>query len=732
MTVDKNQIKHSHNKPYAPSANLGDLLAQSYCCVWKYDLEDSGNYAKKPRSPNPKPEFEYRTFHWSRAWKKSIEEGRWGTGSEVLRSWQKSQSLPDHQKMQGVGLIVEPATKKTLRSARRPIHIVCGDLDGCVDHDTGHIDEWAMTIVFDAATYTEFSPSDGLRLFGYTTEPINASKKFYTLDGSTFLKEKDLKGEKTDYNRVEVYGGGYGGRRHISFTGLVLDDFMYGFDVPLNDLTEWMKSLPCRGSGDEQKAYNSDRKRSRPSPLVDNPQKATDEEVLGIIGRSKHKSLMDRFMVGDESLYSGEGSTYSTRSEADHALFSILYYFCQGREDQIKRIARQTKMNRKRWDNAYFEDSFAKAVRFCNEVTGYYDPSSYNNRVIEIVEYLFEQRMDKRLSTNSNLFLLSLLTLGACNGEYEVREGKEGFYIDAAVRDINLISRIAGIKDGSNSHNLTEVSKAKNELKTCGLRETRNGGNTGGKKSSRYFVPSDLLDHEIPITDKNTHTYIHSCVWGLREINWIFYKVKKERKLGEGYTNPYNDLNTVDGLPKEDEINGKLLPFYLKIMWLPKINKDQRFILEQILYGRNALEDLYDCFQPTDKNHFKNKRFGKVKHLLVKDESDERVYYRISVEAIEQQFENGGRQELLRYLETIEKDRTQYHQSRDKFSHLKTIRSLLSYYRGEIHFRDLSEWEQHRTWDYRMWAGQHNTTPIALLEKEITNLKVKATQSEAQ
>lgn len=729
MTIDKNQIKFSRNKPHTPSRNLEDLLSQSYCCVWKYDLEDNGNYAKKPRSPNPKPNFEYRTFHWSRAWKRSIEEGRWGTGSEVLRSWQKSRSLPDDQKMQGIGLIVEPSRKKTLRSAGRPVYIVCGDLDGCVDFDTGHIAQWAMTIVFDAATYTEFSPSDGLRLFGYTTEPINASKKFYTLDGRTFLKEKDLKGDKEEYNRVEVYGGGYGGKRHISFTGFALDDFMYGFDVPLNDLTEWMTGLPTRGSGEEQeRVFNSDRTRSRPSPVVANPQKASDEEVLRIIARSKHQSLMDRFMVGDESLWGGENRVYRSRSEADHALISILYYFCQGREEQVKRIAKQTKMKRRRWDTSYFEDSFADVVGFCNEVTGYYNPSSYNDHVLEIVEHLFEQRMDQRLGANANSFLFSLLTLGICNGEYEVRDGKEGFSVDAAVRDINLISKIAG----SNSHNLTEVSKAKNELKTYGLREIRNGGSTGGKKSSRYFIPRNLLNHNTYITDKNTHTYAHSCVLGAGEINLLLYKDKRERIIGLGDSSPYHLLDTVNELPKEDEIKGKPLAFYLKLMWLPNVSKEQRFVLEQILYGRNTLEALHTYFEPKDKSYFKNKKLGNIKHLLIEEDIDGEALFKLSVDAIDRQFEDGGRQDLLRYLETVDKERTQYHQSRDKFSHLKTVRQLLSYYRGQIHFRDLSEWEQNKTWDYKMWARQDNTTPIALLEKEITNLEVKATQSEGE
>jgi hypothetical protein len=206
--------------------------------------------------------------------------------------------------------------------------------------------------------------------------------------------------------------------------------------------------------------------------------------------------------------------------------------------------------------------------------------------------------------------------------------------------------------------------------------------------------------------------------------------------LRNGYLKEPNggdDYHTyIKGIPREDEIDGRPLPFYLKIMWLPDINKDQRFLLEEILYGRNTLEDLYTFFQPKRRDNFKKNRIGKLLSLglLVEEKIDGEIHYEVSIEGIEKKFEEGGRDALAGYMESVRRDRTEYRQSGDKFNHLKSIRKLIAYYKGQLHFRELSKWEQVKTWDYSAAARQNETTPLAILEKEMVGLVGDSTDQE--
>ena len=67
------------------------------------------------------------------------------------------------------------------------------DLDDCRDPESGDIERWALTIVFNLSTYCEISPSGkGLRLIGYVTKPVSTMSVFYTIAGKQFIPESKI------------------------------------------------------------------------------------------------------------------------------------------------------------------------------------------------------------------------------------------------------------------------------------------------------------------------------------------------------------------------------------------------------------------------------------------------------------------------------------------------------------------------------------------------------------
>jgi hypothetical protein len=478
MSIDENGVKHSTNKPTIPSLNLKGLLEKSYFCVWTYKLKD-GRCEKRPRSIREGREgewFRYKGKHWER----SVRNGKIGSFDRAFEVWVQSQSWSDAEKMQGISIFLEPETKKDIRGNGIPVYPVVVDLDGCADSVTGEVEKWAQTIVVDANTYTEFSPSDGLRLFGYTTEPVNASQKFYTPDGRRFitLKEFDRKGEQEQekYHRVEVYGGGYGDRRMMTLTGRVLDGMFLSFDLSPNNITDWVRRVPRREIVKNKKS----------TPIVPNPVEATDTEILDRI-KGDDKLLIDRFRLGDPSLYEGENKTYGSRSQADHALIGKLTFYCQGDVEQVKSLARSTCMNRARWDDNYLEMSINKAIAWCNKTTGFYDPSKRRETRQRAIEQLFHQRMNHRWdSVNERDLYLAFLILGYWVGECTEEGGREGFVVDASARDLNLLCGITN-PSGKYSKDLTEISKTWPKLERKGKIKELDKGDR--HKSSTYFVP---------------------------------------------------------------------------------------------------------------------------------------------------------------------------------------------------------------------------------------------------
>ncbi|KAL8956156.1 MAG: hypothetical protein Q9183_006394 [Haloplaca sp. 2 TL-2023] len=303
------------------------------------------------------------------------------------------------------------------------------------------------------------------------------------------------------------------------------------------------------------------------------------------------------------------------------------------------------------------------------------------------IERLFHQRMNHRWeSMNERDLYLAFLAIGYNRGRCDEDESREGFVLDASTRDLNLISKLTDPSNCSNGRDLTEVSKSWKGLQDKGKIKELDKGQ--GQKSSTYFVPFDFGLDEGGDSD-----YLDSL-----------------------HENPHTE-----GIPKEDNLGERVIPFYLKIMWSPTLNKNQRFLLEQILYGRNTLESLYDYFQIKRKDNFKKNCIGTLldRELIVEAEFDGIIYYKVLVEGVEKLFDKSGRANLERYLEFVKEEQKVYRESGQKANLIKSNQKVLSYFRGELAEDELNTKERAEAFLLRNTSNR-----CEMLEQQIYQLSL--------
>ena len=99
------------------------------------------------------------------------------------------------------------------------------------------------------------------------------------------------------------------------------------------------------------------------------------------------------------------------------------------------------------------------------------------------------------------------------------------------------------------------------------------------------------------------------------------------------------------------------LTWFQKLIWTPTINKKQRFVVEQVTYGRDTLEELVEFFGTTKYNF--QRTISTLKDTGILTEVDGQ--YILSEEAIVKEFNDSGGEKLLkRYLERIRRERAAY------------------------------------------------------------------------
>ena len=83
-----------------------------------------------------------------------------------------------------------------------------------------------------------------------------------------------------------------------------------------------------------------------------------------------------------------------------------------------------------------------------------------------------------------------------------------------------------------------------------------------------------------------------------------------------------------------EEVEISELTWFQKLIWTPTINKKQRFVVEQVAYGRNTLKDLIDYFGAREDNFKRTIEYLLQKSILIEFGGA----YVISEEAIHQEF----------------------------------------------------------------------------------------------
>lgn len=199
------------------------------------------------------------------------------------------------------------------------------DLDGCRDPKTGKIDPGAQEIVSALNSYTEISPSGtGLHVFAIGSLPPGRRKK----------------------GKFEIYDSG----RCFTVTGARLD----GTPATIENRESEIRALHARIFGSNGAGTG---KASAPKNSASKTLTAADRKLLQRLFKSNKKL---------KALYTGSTDGYSSPSEADLALCSVLVAFTQD-ADQVDRLFRSSKLFRPKWDRkngdgTYGSRTIAKAL----------------------------------------------------------------------------------------------------------------------------------------------------------------------------------------------------------------------------------------------------------------------------------------------------------------------------------------------------------------------------------
>jgi len=216
------------------------------------------------------------------------------------------------------------------------------DIDHCVAED-GNLSTFAQEIVSTMQSYTEFSPSGkGLRIFFYVSDGFSYDAKKY------YINNQKL--------GLEVYAGG-GSPRYVTVTGNVLHP------NPIEDKSTEIAVIL-------EKYMQRPLKEKKPSTEKLSPpmSQLADDEVIAKAGKAKNGELFSK-------LWNGDASGFSSRSEADLKLCSLLAFWCGGDLAQMDRLFRQSALMRDKWDEmrgtaTYGQTTLEKAVQGCASFYG--------------------------------------------------------------------------------------------------------------------------------------------------------------------------------------------------------------------------------------------------------------------------------------------------------------------------------------------------------------------------
>lgn len=208
----------------------------------------------------------------------------------------------------------------------------CGiDLDDCINPKTGQVADWADQIVTEIDSYAEVSPSGtGVKLFTRASLPVDGRRRI---------------------GNIEMYDHA----RFFTVTGHQLPDTP---DV-IKDRVKAVNDLYERLFPPEQEPADI--------PVRITARSDFDDDEL--IERAQNARNGHKFT----QLWSGDTTGYSSQSEADLALCSMIAFWAGPDEAQIDRIFRRSGLYRQKWER---EDYRANTITMAIDRTDFWEPGS--------------------------------------------------------------------------------------------------------------------------------------------------------------------------------------------------------------------------------------------------------------------------------------------------------------------------------------------------------------------
>jgi putative DNA primase/helicase len=205
------------------------------------------------------------------------------------------------------------------------------DLDHCLDSETGEIEAWAREIIDELGSYTEVSPSGtGVHILLRATLPDGRNRK----------------------GPIEIYGHG----RYFTVSGRHLE----GTPRTIENRQEQILALRRRVLGEPASANGYGPAR----PLVGSG--LSDQEILVKAAAAENG---EKF----RQLWAGDTNDYTSVSEADQALCSLLAFWTGPDPARIDELFRQSGLYREKWGRAdYRERTVSKALEGKTE---FYQPT---------------------------------------------------------------------------------------------------------------------------------------------------------------------------------------------------------------------------------------------------------------------------------------------------------------------------------------------------------------------
>ena len=274
-----------------PDAIPAEIKALKAWVTWRYEWKED-KWTKEPYQVNG--DIHAKVNDWS----------TWGTFNQALDCYRWGG-------VDGIGFVLQRASG-----------IVGIDLDHCAEPD-GKVAVWALKMMHEIESYTEFSPSGtGIRILAKAVLPPGRRKK----------------------DNIEVYDE----LRYLTITG--------------HHRAGHPETIESRQSAVDafHRRIFAETKREACAPRFPRARNLQDNELLEKAFRARKN--------GDKikALYGGDWSGYSSQSQADLALCDLLGFYTKDAE-QLDRLIRGSGLYREKWDTrrgdgTYGERTIAKAL----------------------------------------------------------------------------------------------------------------------------------------------------------------------------------------------------------------------------------------------------------------------------------------------------------------------------------------------------------------------------------